>query len=654
MSKHNIAPANPNRTVRFAAQELKKYLQCIDDTLDISIDDSKGGIELGLYEDVGLTCPALEDRNLDDAFEIRIENLAGKIAGSNPRSVLFGVYKFLEQLGVRFLRMGPDGEVIPKRNDLLKFKVELQDIAKLRHRGQCIEGSVSYENMLQSIDWSAKVGMNAYYLEFIVPLEFFDRWYGHRTNPLKCAQPRSLEEVKAYTHMLEHEIRKRGIMYHAVGHGWTLQPFGINALGWYKEKEPAPPEIAQYLAQIDGVRDYFKGVSLNTNLCYGNPKARKIMIDYMVMYTKERPNIDMLHFWLADNYNNLCECDLCTAKTPSDWYVVMMNEIDEAFTKAGLKTKVVFLLYQELLWKPLTEKINNPSRFSLLFAPVSRTYSESYNIDTTDVKLKPFELNKIKMPHNVQENIAYLKTWQDDVFKGDSFTYEYYFMWDHFLDPGYYQMAQIMSQDLKKIRKIGLNGVISDQCQRAFFPTGFPMQVLARTLWDDSTDFDVLAKSYFADAFGQDGDKVRLYLQKVSQFFDPPYLRGDKRQALEDTDNYMETVMAGAGDPKDDDAAQNLSQIPALVETFLPVIEDNLAKAKDPAVQKSWYCLNIHARIISRLAKAFEARARGYTEKAHTLWQETAQFVNENEDNVQPQFDSTEFIKMMRKRFPEK
>ena len=39
----------------------------------------------------------------------------GRIAGSNPRSVLLGVYRFLEEAGCRWLRPGTDGDYVPKR-----------------------------------------------------------------------------------------------------------------------------------------------------------------------------------------------------------------------------------------------------------------------------------------------------------------------------------------------------------------------------------------------------------------------------------------------------------------------------------------------------------------------------------------------------------
>jgi hypothetical protein len=85
---------------------------------------------------------------------------------------------------------------------------------------------------------------------------------------------------------------------------------------------------------------------------------------------------------------------------PSDWYITLLNDIDERLTEENLVTKVVFLLYVDLLWEPQQVKLNNPDRFTLMFAPITRTYSSSFTdapaFDEND--LPDFELNKLKFP----------------------------------------------------------------------------------------------------------------------------------------------------------------------------------------------------------------------------------------------------------------
>ncbi len=50
--------------------------------------------------------------------------------------------------------------------------------------------------------------------------------------------------------------------------------------------------------------------------------------------------------------------------TQTDWYIMPLNEIDAALTELGLQTKLVFLIYFELLWPPKTVTLKKPRSFS--------------------------------------------------------------------------------------------------------------------------------------------------------------------------------------------------------------------------------------------------------------------------------------------------
>ena len=53
------------------------------------------------------------------------------------------------------------------------------------------------------------------------------------------------------------------------------------------------------------------------------------------------------------------------------------------------------------------------------------------------------------------------------------------------------------------------------------------MYVRAKTLWDDSVDFNALADECFGAAFGDSGPTCQAYMEELSILFDPPYIRGD-------------------------------------------------------------------------------------------------------------------------------
>ena len=621
----HIVCEGSNPTIIFAAEELARCLALAtgwEAPIGPCVCDNGGlDIHVGLCGDIGVEAPEVADPELDDAVKIGVWNCGGYVAGARPRSVLLAVYRYLTELGCRWVRPGTDGEYIPKLDHLPD--VELSETPSYRHRGVCIEGAVSVEHVIDMVDWLPRVGMNGYFIQFREGHTFFDRWYAHEGNPFIEGKHISVDEAKQFTAQVVAEIEKRDLLYHGVGHGWTCEPFGIGGLGWERDNRELPEEVTQYLAEVNGERKLWDGVALNTNLCYGNAKVRDLVTDEIVDYSTKHPEIDIMHFWLADGSNNHCECELCRDTRPADFFVQMLNELDAKLTANGLKTRIVFLIYVDLLWPAATEKIANPDRFILMFAPITRTYSEPFATDVPIPEPPPFARNKLTFPRGVAENIGFLRAWQRD-FAGDSFDFDYHMMWDHLKDPGYTQISEILSKDIRGLRDIGIDGYISCQLQRAFFPTGLPMTVMARTLWDRDIPYDAVAAGYFASAFGSDGGLARKYLETISDLFDPPYLRGEKPKV-------------------NPEAAEKLAKVEGVVDQFLPVIERNLA-SENACWAKSWFYLKHSAAICKLLAAALEALARDDKEAAAERWEATKRYAQEHEMVLHPVLDVYLFV----------
>ena len=100
-----------HHVIDFAAEELKKYLRMMmPESGSFAITyapDAKEGFRLGLLEDFGLPFEG-EDAQLDDVIHVDTTVEGGILAGSNPRSVLFAVYRFLRENGCRWLYPGVD------------------------------------------------------------------------------------------------------------------------------------------------------------------------------------------------------------------------------------------------------------------------------------------------------------------------------------------------------------------------------------------------------------------------------------------------------------------------------------------------------------------------------------------------------------------
>ena len=597
-----IAKAGNAPAVEYAGEELVRCLRLMDENAEVAL-FSFPKYDAALCEMLWLgVCPELEaqvaDPNLDDAYAIDVKAGAGVIRGSNPRSVLFGVYRFLKELGCAWVRPGADGEIIPRRSTDAAC-VQLREQASYRHRGICIEGSVSGEHVTNMIDWLPKVGCNSYFNQFNIPVTFYNHWYEHEKNPLRQGKRLSAREVEGLRDQSIVEIKKRGMLYHTAGHGWTCEPFGVPGEAWEPLGYDLPRETKDFFAQVDGKRELWYEIPLNTNLCYSNPEVRSRIAKAVAQRCAEEQRVDFVQVWLADGTNNHCECENCVRMRPADWYVMLLNEIDEALTVGGLDAKVVFLLYVDLLWEPQQIQLKNPDRFVMMFAPITRTYSASIMDAATfdEDKLPPYERNRLQFPKSVEENLAWMRRWRKN-FSGDSFDFDYHFMWDHWKDPGYYAVARTLFRDMQALHKVGLNGMISCQNQRVFFPNGLGMTAMAAALWNENADFEEVAKDYFRAAYGEDGEVVSAYMQSLSEAFDPVYIRGEKP----------------AVNPEN---ARKLASVPGILDANSRLIEEKAQDMTLPAgIRASWKYLMYHAQLCRLTALAFQRKAEGLREEA--------------------------------------
>lgn len=516
-----INKVTSNTTVDYAAEELKKYLRMMmPEGGDVQIayaPDADKGFRLGLMQDFGLDVSDAEDPELDDILYMDCDENGGIIAGDNYRSVLLAVYEYLRQNGCRWLMPGPDGEFIPMQ-DIVPVKYRYKP--SMRYRGQCNEGAESQQCMLETIEFTPKIGMNTYMLEFKIPIAYYDWYYKHLGNEKhRAPEPVTEATVLQWKRACEAEIAKRGLQFHDIGHGMITDAFNLDCSNIWGtiDWSNIPAETMEMMAMIDGKRQIYRNSPGATCICLSNEKARKIIANYVADYAQNHTNITYLHVWLADWYNNSCECDVCRTKRPSDWYMMLMNDIDEELTARNLDTRIVFIAYYDSLWAPVEEKLKNHKRFALLLAPITREYT--YTLAEGGIEGKPFVLNKTEGPTTLNEFFAYLKDWQQ-WWNGAVCVYEYHF-WRHQIDPAVLGHAARIWEDVRTYQQYGAHGIIQDGSQRSFFPGGFAFYTYARTLYDTSLSFEEIAEEYFSCAYGEDWQKVYEYLKKCGEIL--PY-----------------------------------------------------------------------------------------------------------------------------------
>jgi hypothetical protein len=620
----SIYAVGKDPVVRFASEELAKYLGKMTgirhtvETAESSLPE--GAICLGTKEDIEkLGFKVLKFGN-ESEDAIALKTLGDKllIVGSNPRSVLFAAYRYLELLGANWLWPGEDGEILPKIDNAKVDSLDLEERASYAHRGVCIEGAVTPEVVVEFVDWMAKKRMNEFFLQFKTSRFFYNRYYARRYNPSAKSSPEITvdESLKSDAKVIE-ELKKRGMIVERVGHGWTCEAIGIEGLGWEVEKKPISEDQRALLALVKGRRELFGGIAVNTELCYSNAKAFESLVNHVVQYAIDHPEVDMLHFWLSDGMNNHCECESCKKLSPSDWYVKLVNAVSSRLGEVGCKTKVVFLCYANTLWAPEKEKVDDHYKNTVfMFAPISRCYFHPLGDErcSSPEPLKPMPRNEIVPPRTNREFVQLLKGWQK-ILQSDSFLFDYHF-WSRFgLDFLGGDIEKVLWNDLRDLNKLGFNGFLSCQTLRSFYPTGIPMAILAETLWNNCTSIEKIRERYLKAAFGKDAPFISGYLEKIYSFVDS-----------EKNYSHLDAIKGLV--------SNKVQELLEFVKESRPRLERMARDLKGNACEKSAFYLLHHNEYVSLVLEAFAYYLKDEREKALKSIDNAINFLLSTEEDI--------------------
>ncbi len=516
-----------SETVKFAASELRKYLHKITGkTLSLrscvrfpEVDEPSIFIKDPRTSEVSVKYDPLED-------EIMVTQMDGSciITGSNPRSILFAVYTLFEEMGARWIAPGRDGELLPNVDIKKLFEINVHQKASYRHRGICIEGAPSLEHALGIIDWMTKKKMNTFFLQFKTSIYFWQNWYHHSYNE-RYKRTKVIDESTSLEldDQVIHEIKRRGLIFHRVGHGWTAEAIGLKGLGWYKYDDEISPEQKSLMAEVNGERGLFGGIPINTELCYSNPKAFNAVVENVIDYAEKHLEVDCLHFWLSDATNNCCECSECRKLNQSDHYIRLVKAVSKKLKEKNLNTRIVFLCYFNTLNTPIVESLGAEfDNVIFMFAPISRCYQHYLKDDKCESGAESggWELNKIRPPRTNKEFVEILSNWQKK-YTGDSFIFDYY-LWRPFHDNlNTFGLSKIINQDIKGFKDINLNGLISCQVLRCFYPVGLEVSAMAETLWDRKAIWSDILDRQLISAYGDNSGTVKEYLSGLESLLTP-------------------------------------------------------------------------------------------------------------------------------------
>ena len=647
---------NQNETTLYAAEELKKYLDMMDlgfcedivITKDVQPNKTDGEIKLGLLSDFGFDTSDVIDFTCDDVVYIDIKNGSGIIAGSNVRSILLSVYAYLKEAGCAFIRPGDDGEIIPKR-DMSSFSYTYRKLADYPFRGECIEGAPSFEHICDTIIWSPKVGMNMFMLEQVVPYNYISRWYKHKSSTFLGAENVSFEEVTKMIKDIELLIKKCGLQLHSLGHGYLLEPYGIKYIDntiKYEVNEEARRDIAL----VNGKRELVGNSPNFTHLCYSDKKVRKKLVDWLVGYMKEKPYIDFLHVWLADGSNNYCECPNCINERISDQYVRLLNEVDEEFTRQGLDTKIVFILYVATLWAPLYEKIKNPGRFYMMTATGARDFRKPLDSTPYEGETPPYIKNKYDINLSFPLSMRFTDEWKK-AFNGRMLLFEYNMYVHQYNDPGFMNMSRVWFEEAKNLAGLNIHGTMCDQTQRCYFPNGLPNSIYGAAMFDKEIEFEPFCEQYFKSAYGADYKRALDYLTEISEHmsFDVLQINLD----IVDIDPDLGSTKKVRVKPwiNNAKAQEGFRKVIDLANEFESIAKAHSVEEEHPTHRKSWWVLYHHTDFCRRYADVMLAQSLGDDDKAKKLYGEMIDALSRLEPEISSEFDLFMFDKGTKRKF---
>ena len=315
----------------FAVSELKRYVKQMSG-VELGADAGRARIILSLDHTLGW-----------DASAIDVDAERVELGGGNERGLLYAVYQVLEDLGCRFLTLGPEGENVPRRNTLVLPVGKCTMQPALRYRGLIVQQPLSERNLLMA-DWMAKNKMKYW------------------VNPC-WAFPGPDKDLKS---RFVDALEKRGILWefghHTFAHWITRRGRDKELLGWKGGKRTSEA------------------------ICISNPRAAQKVADNIAAFVKVWPQVDVVSVWANDGVHGWCECEQCEklygdlpmwrgrVKLMAKPYFWFVGQVAGALRTRGIKQPICTLAYVNTI--ELAEGVEFAANTLVTVAPIGRNYAK--------------------------------------------------------------------------------------------------------------------------------------------------------------------------------------------------------------------------------------------------------------------------------------
>ena len=516
----------------FAAVELKNYLSAITESNDdknafkiVSFDQAAAGNSIVLTSlSAEQTTPIiskiikkykLENKlEKNESFAIITNSDKVYIIGKDRTGTLYGVYHFLEKIGVRWFEPGKMGEEIPKAD-----VITVQAINEIQSPHFISRGFWAWEDRGNTdfYLWMARNKLN--YWTIAEPNRAFLRkigiqlTFGGHKHFERFLNP---DEEYPYNHPLFKGDEKKADDPYSVSKAEYKGDVNRDGKLSYFEAHP------EWYGLIDGKRTPFEG-EFGTNICTSNNDAIQELCYKLVdeLAVGEWRDAGSLNFWPIDG-GEWCECEKCKPLgTPTDRLLVLVNQVHQAIEKAQERNyikrdvKIVFPIYHETLsppTRPLPQDFDYDDCIGTYF-PIERCYVHVLDDSNCTEYNAPLW----------EDFIGWIKT-EPVYYKGQFFIGEYYNVSRIKSLPVLY--TRIMPHDLLTYYNYGAR-----HCHYMHVYTKLwgmkriNNYLFAKLLWDVNTDTDHLLDDYFNRFYGNSAldmkelyDKMEYAMSSIKQW----------------------------------------------------------------------------------------------------------------------------------------
>lgn len=464
----------------FAASELRSYLYKMTGVyLKVAPRDEPGcnpdGV-LIVYRDYSfpeLNCPVLE---IQDSWNIQVNNGFTFLTGNNPRGTLYAVYAFLEKHGVRFYAPNFSfyqgmAEQVPQRSSIRLLPFEEMQSPSFTYRRKYVEEGWSHTltTTVALIDWMAKNRLNT----LVFPTNY---------------QGMGMTTWDTWRADLIPELKKRGIILEVGGHGYQnfLPP------STYK---PVHPEW------FGGNQEPVVGINTNppANVFrITNNEAMDVFLDNVVEYLQTHPEIQIFDIWPPDGTKwIMSDIDQLGSVPNAQAYVT--QKLEERLTELEINVKLEVIAFRLAAEPPTSNYMYSPEVI-VDIAPYDRSYREL-----------------ISDPNN-EKNVYFNKLisrWGASGFQGVLSMYEYYRKYSWHSWPNVFSNLIRAEIPYYKSQNINGFGIYSEPDDWVTYE--LVHYLTAALSWNAQLDSDRFIQSYLWLRYGDAWLKMKSYFSMAEE-----------------------------------------------------------------------------------------------------------------------------------------